>query len=227
MLFFFPPFIFAGCQKKRCREQETTRQCREGNHFKTFGMQQMPLTLGGSLDLLFSCSSLMAALQGAAALLTVCVCVCVFRILNSKGWGLIMEPDSSSPASICLTVPPIFPSIPSLPPVTPQFLIRCVSPWLWPSFVFLSFSSFVAPSLPPSLLLSSAPLGPSVFQGHVRGVEEHVGVIVVVIAEVDQVSLGVAHRPGVVLSDPRPVTQPRLQSQLENRHKCRKWSQLN
>ena len=42
-----------------------------------------------------------------------------------------MEPDSSSPPSICLTVPPIFPSLPSLPLVpASQFLIRCVSLWL-------------------------------------------------------------------------------------------------
>ncbi len=82
----------------------------------------------------------------------------------------------------------------------------------------LSSGSFVSPSLSLSPPLSSSLSGPSVFQGHVRRVEEHVGVIVVVIAEVDQVSLRVAHRPGVVLSDPSPVTQPRLQSQLENRH---------
>lgn len=82
-----------------------------------------------------------------------------------------------------------------------------------------SLPSSLPPSLPPSLpflsLSLSLPLsGPSVFQGHVRRVEEHVRVIVVVIAKVDQVSLCVAHRPGVVLSNPCPVAQPRLQSQL-------------
>lgn len=57
-----------------------------------------------------------------------------------------MEPDSSSPASICLTVPPIFPFIPSLPLVPPsQFLIRCVVPWLWPSFILRSSGSFALP----------------------------------------------------------------------------------
>lgn len=127
-LMFRLPFINMARQKC-CRAQEWRRPCREGNHFRAFGMRQMPLTLGGSLELLFSCYSLMVLLQGAAALR--CVCVRDFRILNSKGWGLIMEPDSSSPASICLTVPPIFPFIPSLPLVPPsQFLIRCVVPWL-------------------------------------------------------------------------------------------------
>ena len=57
--------------------QESRRRCRKGNGFKTFGMQQMPLTLGGSLDLLSSRPSLMVVLQGAAALLGVCVRVCV------------------------------------------------------------------------------------------------------------------------------------------------------
>lgn len=71
-----------------------------------------------------------------------------------------------------------------------------------------------SPSLPPSL--PPALSGPSVFQGHVRRVEEHIGVIV--IAQVGQVSLHVAHRPGVVLSNPCSVTEPWLQSQLENRH---------
>lgn len=82
-------------------------------------MQVIPPTLGGSSEpLLF-----WLLLDESDAEICCCsaqsvsprVCVCVFRILNSKGWGLIMKPDSSSPASICLTVPPIFPSIPSLP----------------------------------------------------------------------------------------------------------------
>lgn len=210
---FLFPFICAVCQKC-CSARDSTRRRREGNHLRTFGMQQMPLPLGGSLELLFSCSSLIVALQRAAALLN--VCERDFRILNSKGWGLIMEPDSSSPASICLTVPPISPFIPSLPLVPPsQFLIRCISPWQWPSFLLLSSSS---------LTLSASPSGPSVFQGHVRGVEEHVGVIVVVvIAEVGQVSLRVAYSPRMVLADPSPVTQPWLQSQLENNNTHRIW----
>lgn len=107
------------------RIQRTGTRQREVNRFKTFGMQRMCLKLGGSLEPLLPCS----IAGSCSSALCVCekVCVCVFRILNSKGWGLIMEPDSSSPASICLTVPPIFPSIPSLPlfPAS-QFLICCV-----------------------------------------------------------------------------------------------------
>lgn len=167
----------------------------------------MPLMSGGSLELCV-CRDL--------ELCSVCV-VCVLRILNSKGWGLIMEPDSSSPASICLTVPTIFPSLASPPYLlspASQFLIRCISLWLWPSLVVL----------PPSSSASAAlPSRSSVFQGHVRRVEEHVGVVViVVIAEVGQVRLCVAHRPGVVLSDPSAVTEPWLQSQLEQTH--RDWN---
>ncbi len=126
-----------------------------------------------------------------------------------------MEPDSSSPASICLTVPPIFPSIPSLrSSFSVSNLLRFS---LAVTLLHSPFRQlFCLSESPPSL--SSSLSGPSVFQGHVRGVEEHVGVIVVVIAEVSQVSLCVAHCPGVVLSDSSPVTQPWLQSQLENRH---------
>lgn len=124
-----------------------------------------------------------AALQGAGALLSMCA-VCVFRILNSKGWGLIMEPDSSSPASICLTVPPIFLSIPSLPLFLPFSVSNPLRSFLAVTLLRAALHLFcLRLSLPLSALLFSLS-GPSVFQGHVRGVEEHVGVIVVVIAKV-------------------------------------------
>lgn len=119
-VFFFPLLhilYFSGMPKRR-RTRESRRWRRDRNCFKTFGMQQMPLTLGRSLQRCFPAPLSRQYCRGA--LLSMCG-VCVFRILNSKGWGLIMEPDSSSPASICLTVPPIFLSIPSLP------LFSCLS----------------------------------------------------------------------------------------------------
>lgn len=183
-------------------------------------MQVIPPTLGGSSEpLLF-----WLLLDESDAEICCCsaqsvsprVCVCVFRILNSKGWGLIMKPDSSSPASICLTVPPIFPSIPSLPVFFFFFLSVSNLP------LFLPGSDPPPCSLPGprlscsfSLSLSLSLSGPPAFQGHVRGVEEHVGVILVVIAEVHQVGLWVAYCPGVILSDASPVAQPWLQGQLE------------
>lgn len=56
--------------------------------------------------------------------------------------------------------------------------------------------------------LSVPPSGPPVLQGHVGRIEEHVGVIVFVTAEVAQAGLRVAHFLGMVLPDPGPVTQP-------------------
>lgn len=73
----------------------------------------------------------------------------------------------------------------------------------------------MSPSVPPS--------GAPVLQGHVGRIEEHVGVIVVLIAEVAQAGLRVAHFLGAVLSDPGPVAQPRLQSQLRGGEKTKKW----
>lgn len=105
-VFFFSFFHFSAVPT-RYRAQEPRRWCAQRNCFKTFGIRSAPKSL-------HRCFFLIVVLQGAEALLSMCG-VCVFRILNSKGWGLIMEPDSSSPASICLTVPPIFPSILSLP----------------------------------------------------------------------------------------------------------------
>lgn len=54
--------------------------------------------------------------------------------------------------------------------------------------------------------------GPSVFQAHVRAVEQDV-VIVVVRVRVE--GGGVSHTRRVILSDPRAVTQPRHEGQLE------------
>lgn len=71
-----------------------------------------------------------------------------------------------------------------------------------------------------TMALSVPPSGPPVLQGHVGRIEEHVGVIVVVIAEVAQAGLHVAHFLRVVLSDPGPVAQPRLQSQLGKKGKA-------
>lgn len=119
-----------------------------------------------------------------------------------------MEPDSSSPASICLTIPPIFPFIASLPSVPPpQSLIRGDSP--------LAVTLLYFPLLRPlTLSLCVPPSGPPVLQGHVGRIEEHIGVVLVLVAEVAQARLRVAHFLGVVLSDPGPVAQPRLQRQL-------------
>lgn len=61
----------------------------------------------------------------------------------------------------------------------------------------------------------SPPSGAPVLQGHVGRIEEHVGVVVVVIAEVAQAGLRVAHFLGAVLSDPGAVAKPGLQRQLE------------
>lgn len=72
-----------------------------------------------------------------------------------------------------------------------------------------------------TMWLSVPPSGPPVLQGHVGRIEEHVGVVVVVIAEVAQAGLHVAHLLGVVLSDPGPVAQPRLQRQLGLKKKKR------
>lgn len=73
------------------------------------------------------------------------------------------------------------------------------------------FSSAPAPSQCPSVPPSGAP----VLQGHVGRIEEHVGVVVVVIAKVAQAGLRVAHFLGAVLSDPGAVAKPGLQRQLE------------
>lgn len=80
------------------------------------------------------------------------------------------------------------------------------------------------------MLLSVPPSGPPVLQGHVGRIEEHVGVVlvvVVVVAEVAQASLRVAHLLWVVLSDPGPVAQPRLQRQLGKRAKRPKLTGIN
>ena len=76
------------------------------------------------------------------------------------------------------------------------------------------------------MLLSVPPSGPPVLQGHVGRIEEHVGVIVV-ITEVAQVGLHVAHLLRVVLPDPGPVTQPRLQRQLGKKAECPKLNWIN
>lgn len=66
-----------------------------------------------------------------------------------------------------------------------------------------------------TLSVSAPPSGPPVLQGHIGRIEEHVGVVVVVVvAEVAQAGLCVAHFLGMVLPDPGPVAQPRLQRQL-------------
>lgn len=110
---------------------------------------------------------------------------------------------SLSKASTWLTVPHL--PFHSFPTSSLWFLIQCISSQIRCSFVLhLNFFS-------QSFSLQRCLSGSSVFKGHVRGEEEHVGVILV-IAEVYQVSLCIAHRPGVVLADSSPVTESRLQS---------------
>lgn len=156
---FFLHFIVVAC--RNAADVQNTMQ--RGKSFQDlFGKKQMRLTSRGSLQRPSPSPSLVV-MRWAGALFSMCG-VCVFRILNSKGWGLIMEPDSSSPAPICLTVPHNlpFPSIPSLPLFPPsQFLICCVSLWLWPSFVFLPSISFVSLALPPSRSLRALGLSGS------------------------------------------------------------------
>lgn len=97
---FFLHFIVVACQN--AADVQNTMQ--RGKSFQDlFGKKQMRLTSRGSLQRPSPSPSLVV-MRWAGALFSMCG-VCVFRILNSKGWGLIMEPDSSSPAPICLTVP--------------------------------------------------------------------------------------------------------------------------
>lgn len=79
------------------------------------------------------------------------------------------------------------------------------------------------------MLSSVPPSGPPVLQGHVGRIEEHVAVavLVLVLAEVAQAGLRVAHSLRVVLSDPGPVAQPRLQRQLGKRAKRPKLIGIN